>query len=366
MYNILFILPNLQGGGAERVVLNVIRALDQTKFKPILFLIKNTGDYWNEVPENVEIVVALESNQQSRLNALKILFKLLKVSRRVDIIVGALELSATYYAVVAGLILRKPTVGWVHTDLNRYLAIQKPFHSKLVRWLYPHLMVIIAVSSGAAKTVEQLLPKMRDKVKTVYNPLPEKIFELAEEPLQINKSLPMVLGVGRLDFHKGFDVLIRAHAKLVAKGIQHKLMILGEGKDRENLESLVKELGVENSVIMRGFQPNPYKWMNSADVFVLSSRFEGFGMVLIEAMALGVPVVSTACPSGPVEILDNGRFGLLVPDGDVDALVGAIAQVLTDSNVANHLRMIGPQRAKDFSPETIIPQYEKILSEVLQ
>jgi glycosyltransferase involved in cell wall biosynthesis len=133
-------------------------------------------------------------------------------------------------------------------------------------------------------------------------------------------------------------------------------MILGEGEERPKLEALVRELRLEEDVALPGFVENPYKYMKRAAVFVLSSRWEGFGMVLVEAMALGTPVIATDCPSGPAEILEDGRWGRLVPVGDVHRLAEAILRVLKEEKIGTSV-----VRASMFSVERILEDYANIL-----
>ena len=179
--------------------------------------------------------------------------------------------------------------------------------------------------------------------------------EALDHPWFLPGEPPVILGVGRLTQAKDFPTLIRAFA-LVRKKHPARLMILGEGEERSKLETLVQELGLEKEVSLPGFVDNPYKYMKRAAVFVLSSKWEGFGNVLVEAMALGTPVVSTNCPSGPAEILENGRWGRLVPVGDVYALAEAIIETLDEEHhpdVAN--------RAKDFAVELAVEKYINVL-----
>jgi glycosyltransferase involved in cell wall biosynthesis len=145
---------------------------------------------------------------------------------------------------------------------------------------------------------------------------------------------------------------LRAFAR-VRQSRPARLMILGEGEDRVSLEGLVRHLDCRDDIALPGFIPNPYPYMAAASVFVLSSAWEGFGNVLIEAMALGIPVVSTDCPSGPAEILGRGRYGTLVPVGDVDALTCAIAATLDAPPETSH----SIERANSFSCEQITSQY---------
>ena len=361
MKSLIFVLPNLQGGGAERVVLNVIRGLDKGKFKPILFLIKNEGVYWSEVPPNINVVTVLNSGQNVILNIVTVIWKLLVVARKADIIIGSLELTATYLAVIVGVILRKPSVGWVHTDmrLNQPNA-NKKIHSKLVQWLYPYLSLIICVSTGVADGICELLPCITGRTKVIYNPLyTEEIIRQSNEPLDYNFPNNVILAVGRLRWEKGFDLLIRAHEKLIKADVKHTLIILGEGKERVAIEKLIYELHMEDTIILPGFQQNPYKWLKAANAFVLSSRCEGLSMVLLEAMILGTPVISFNCPSGPAEILENGRYGLLVPRDDIDALAAAMKNILKQRDVASKLSRLGKERAQQFSTNNIISKFEE-------
>ena len=146
---------------------------------------------------------------------------------------------------------------------------------------------------------------------------------------------------------------------MVRKKIEAKLMILGEGPERAKLEQLVKQLSLQNDVCMPGFVDNPYKYMKHSSVFVLSSRWKGFGNVLAEALALGLPVVSTDCPSGPAEILEGGKWGRLLPVGNHEALANAILEALNDE------RDKGVERAKEFSLDGIVDKYIDLLNEVI-
>lgn len=139
---------------------------------------------------------------------------------------------------------------------------------------------------------------------------------------------------------------------------------MGEGEDRGRLEYLIKELKLENDVSLLGFVENPYAYMQRSDVFVLSSRWEGFGNVLVEAMACGCPVVSTNCPSGPAEILGNGEYGILVPVGDVEKMAKSIIKILTNKELREELSNKALKRAKEFHVEKAVEKYLQIFSEV--
>jgi glycosyltransferase involved in cell wall biosynthesis len=203
----------------------------------------------------------------------------------------------------------------------------------LVKLLYSYADLVVAVSSGVKDDLKKFTKLPENKIKVIYNPvITQDIFIKAKEPFDhpwfAEDCPPVILGVGRLTKEKDFPTLLKAFV-LVRKEIDSRLVILGEGEERKNLEKLAKELGIEEFLWMPGFVDNPYKFMSKASVFVLSSIYEGLPTVLIEALALGCQVVSTDCKSGPREILDDGKSGKLVPAGNYKELAHAIKEILT-------------------------------------
>ncbi|WP_142300979.1 glycosyltransferase [Bacillus sp. 7884-1] len=364
--NILFVLPNLQGGGAEKVVLNVIRNLDKTKFNPSLFLFINDGVYLDKIPDDLEVFYALEKGNSFTKQPFKVIRKLIKKVKMQDIIVGSLELTTTYFCILAGLIARKPVVGWVHINITEFNVAKKIPHRILIKSLYPFLSKVIAVSKGVKQSVIKSLPMLKNKVHVIYNPLPlDEIKLLGEDSLDgFTKNVPHVIAVGRLTYQKSFDYLIESHSKLIERGIIHNLIILGDGEEKEKLVELTEKLKVEETVRFEGFQNNPYNWMKNSDIFVLSSRFEGFGMVIVEAMALGIPVISTDCPSGPAEVLNNGEYGVLVKSQNKEALCNEIEKMLIDNKRKTLYSKKSLERADMFNEKNIIPQIERLLENI--
>lgn len=203
-----------------------------------------------------------------------------------------------------------------------------------VRHFYPWADGVVAVSNGVADDLASTTDLDRERITTIYNPvvtpaLHEKARAVLDHHWFASGSplVPVVLGVGRLAAQKDFPTLLKAFVRVRAAR-QVRLMILGDGEERAALEALVRELGVAADVELPGFVDNPFAYMARAAVFVLSSAYEGFGNVVVEAMACGCPVVSTNCPSGPAEILDGGAYGPLVPVGDDTALAQAILSIL--------------------------------------
>jgi len=253
-----------------------------------------------------------------------------------------------------------------HSTPSLYLPLSSTAGTVLwmMRRLYPKADRIVAVSQGVAEDLIALLNLLPEKVTVIYNPIvtPE-LFEQAQKPISHpwleQNRVPVILAIGRLTKAKDYPTLFRAFS-LVRQVRPTKLLILGEGEERANLERLAVELGIQNDVSMPGFVDNPFAFMAKASVFVLSSAWEGFGNVLVEALACGCPVVATDCRSGPREILDNGRYGRLVPVGDYEALAKAILETLDNPDFPAD-RQTRIQRAMEFSVDAAVDKYLKVL-----
>ena len=235
------------------------------------------------------------------------------------------------------------------------------FIAPLVEKVYPQADRIIAVSTGVADDLAQTAKLSRSAITAIYNPtLTTKITERARAPIEhswlVSPTVPVILGVGRLVPQKDFPTLLKAFAQVLEK-LPSRLIILGKGRERAQLEMLASQLHITNEVSFAGFTPNPYAFMAQASVFVLSSAWEGLPNVLIEALVCGCPIVSTNCPSGPKEILSDGVWGSLVPVGDDQALAQAILQTLHHPPDSERLQA----RAAEFDIKTISKQYLEIL-----
>ncbi len=200
--------------------------------------------------------------------------------------------------------------------------------------LYRNAGSLVAVSNGVAEDIEKSAGLPVGSVKTIYNPawtreMEKKSLEICHEPWLTQKSVPVIISVGRLAKQKDFPTLLRSFAELIKKE-PARLIILGEGPDRKDLESLITKLGLISTVKMPGHMDNPLAYMSKADLFVLSSAWEGFGNVIVEALGCGLPVVSTDCPSGPWEILEGGKYGELIPVGDYKTLSKALREMLAN------------------------------------
>lgn len=330
-----FYLPSLRGGGAERVTVNLMRGLAKMDVPLDLVLVKAEGPYLAEVPDNVR-VIDLQSTRV--IASVPHLIRYLKRER------PAVLVSAMVQANIAALLARRLVGGNTklavveHSTLSRQ-SLKSTSRKEILmpifaRRVYPWAKGVAAVSQGVADDLAQVTGVSREKIKVLYNPVVrEEIFEAARQDIQHpwfhDSNSPLIIAIGRLTKPKDFPTLIRAFASL-KKQRDAKLLILGEGEERQSLEALVKELGLETCVSLPGFVTNPYAYLARARLFVLSSQWEGLPTVLIEALALGVPAVSTDCESGPREILKHGNYGRLSPVGDSSALAKQIEAALDE------------------------------------
>jgi glycosyltransferase involved in cell wall biosynthesis len=330
---VTFFLPSLEGGGAERVVVNLIKEFIKRGIGIDLVLANAKGPYLKEIPKEARVFNLKASRV---LCAVFNLIRYLKSEKPV-IFVSSLTHS-NIVAIIAKKISGIKTKTFVREDTTLSLAYLNSHSLKvkimpfLTNIFYCYTDLVIAVSKGVKDDLVRFAKLPEDKIEVIYNPiitldLFTKAKESVDHPWFAPNSVPIILGVGRLTKAKDFPTLLKAFA-LVRKEIDSRLVILGEGEERKNLENLARDLGIEDYIWLPGFVDNPYKYMSKASVFVLSSIFEGLPTVLVEALALGCPVISTDCPSGPKEILESGNFGKLVPVGDYIALARAQVDVL--------------------------------------
>lgn len=364
-----FLLLTLPTDGVCRVILNLAKGLVERGLKVDIVVLKAEGEALAWIPPGVRVVEL--NTQMQGYRKILFLFSLVRYLRsfqpatlivsRDDINLGSI---AKYLAMVSTRVILIS-----HTNLSQYFDyssddVKNSFTAYLLKrflWFYGLADGIVAVSQGVADSLASIAGRPLKQIRVIYNPVvtPEML-ALAQQPLDhpwfAAGEPPVILGVGRLQALKDFPTLIRAFA-LVRQQMPARLIILGEGEEQQNLETLIDELGLTSVVALPGFVSNPYAFMSKASVLAMSSLCEGFGNVIAEALACGTPVVSTDCPSGPGEILANGKYGSLVPLADPQALAGAILTTLTSATDSEALR----QRAKTFSIETVVDSYLEIL-----
>ena len=230
---------------------------------------------------------------------------------------------------------------------------------RAAKYIYPWADGIVAVSEGVAEDLADVADIDRSRITTIYNPVvSDSLREQMTEPCDhewINDDETRVLLGAKPEAQKNLSLLVRALSRIEDEDV--RLVIVGTGEQSDLLETLSRDLGIEDRVDVRGYVENIYAYMSRADVFALSSHWEGLPTILIEALACGCPVVSTDCPSGPREILNDGEFGRLVPVDDEAALAGAIRSVLESPPDRERLY----RRAEDFGVRTATDQYERLI-----
>ena len=354
-----FFLPALNGGGAERVFLHLAEGLLAEGHSVDMVMTRASGPLLTEVPPNAMI---FDLNCRRNIYSLPRLMDYLR-RRRPDVLISSLN-TCNIVAALAGKLSRAGTRVFIRQantlsmTLNRAESRAGRLLLMAIRLSYPLADGIIAVSNGVAQDLREFagLPEARTKV--IYNPVlipPECTGETPGMDWFEPDCPPVILAVGKLESQKDFGTLIRAFALLQRQRPAH-LLILGEGSQRKNLERIVDELGLLGRVRLPGFVRNPYAYMRRANVFVLSSAWEGLPNVLLQAMACGCPVVSTDCPSGPREILKGGELGEMVPVGDIPAMAAKIAAVLDGK--ADRESLIA--RSREFSLDRICREYVEV------
>jgi glycosyltransferase involved in cell wall biosynthesis len=240
----------------------------------------------------------------------------------------------------------------------------------LMRSTYPHSDALVGVSQDTiTDLVETLKIDASIPMQTILNPInPDRVQQLAREPIEHhwfqNSEIPTIVTAARLAKQKQLDGLLRAFAKVVAN-TPARLLILGEGPLRTELEQLCRELGIADLVSMPGYDPNPYRYMAKCDIFVLASAWEGCPIALQEAMAAGAAVIVTDAPGGMKDIIDNGKYGRMVPTGDPDALATEILLLLSQPDLKQHYRSQAQQRSGDFHYLKTAQQYIDLCQSVL-
>lgn len=349
--------PLKQWGGIERKMLILCREF-VARGSDVEFILTRGGQipYPEEFPAEVRIV---DLQSRHKLDAVLRLVRHLSNSRP-DALLTAKD-HAAKVAVIARRLSGLDTRVVVKVTNTLSETLRRKGKRRMARWLYPWADGIIAISHGVKEDMVTQLGMDPESIRVIYNPMVTA--DMAERAIQPaghrwldTDHIPVVMAAGRLTPQKDFVTLLRAFA-LLREERPCRLVILGEGPERPALEALSMELGIDADLLLAGYQADPLPWMAGAAVFALSSRYEGLGNVLVEAMAVGTTVVSTDCPSGPAEILENGRYGALVKVGDHQALAHAVADALDRPMPREQLE----QGAQRFRSDRISEQYLAML-----
>ena len=356
-------MPSFGKGGAERAALRLIQGLVAKNIKVNLVLATTYGDLRKELPGTVNII---DLNYKRTIYSIFALIRYLR-KKKPDKVLSHIQ-RANRILLFAKLLARVKTKIYIveHTTISQaiqsYSFVEKIIVKIAHRFLYNRAEKIIHVSKEAALDLEQHLHCEKNKIEVIYNPIvPDNLLlknnGIAPPHPWFNEKIPVILSVGRLYYAKGYDVLINAF-KIVQNTLDARLLILGNGNLRSQYQNQINNLELQNKVQLAGFVSNVSDYMKYASLFVLSSRWEALPTVLIEALACGLPVISTNCKSGPSEILGYGKYGILVPVDDDESLARGIIETLNNPT-DKHLLI---SRAKDFSIEKSVEKYIEVLN----
>lgn len=361
---ILFIRPNLGYGGADRVTLNILQDYDRNKFQCDLALMQKKGELLPFLPKDVTVIEA------KSMNVILLFWSLIPIIKK-----GKYDV---LYSTSGGTNVPLVTASWFSTSkakivLSERTALFAPGKNKwkqtiqflLKKMTYKKADYVTCVSQGLMKQMKKHIGVIDNKLKLVNNPIVNEDLLKGKEEELVNEIFssgkPIILAVGRLIPLKDYPTLIAAFQQ-VKKRIDCNLYILGKGPLETALKEKVSILGLEKEVIFGGYDSNPFKYMKKASVFVLSSRHEGMPGVLIQAMACGVPVVSTDCPTGPNELIVDGENGFLVPIGDVNKIAERIEELISQPILAAKMTAKAQNSIMKFHQKAAIDSYFEFLS----
>jgi len=339
---VAFFIPSMSDGGAERVTLNLVNNIaSRHKLNVHLVLVHATGPFLSQVASNVKIIDLKSKHTKNSL------FKLAKyLSEHKPIAVVTALQQANVVALIANQLAWRFTTRIIATlHINLSASKKNPTNNKarllpfLIKHTYRWADQIVAVSNGVADDFSENIGVSRSSIKVIYNPVitSDVVQKATEQPDHRwfgGDSPPVVLAAGRLGEQKNFGLLIEAF-NIIKDLTNANLLILGEGEQRESLQKKINECQLQSRVELHGFVSNPYSYMSKAKVFAMSSIFEGLPTVLIEALYCGANLVSTDCPSGPREILQDGKLGGLVEVDNAQQLSKALLDAIQDSNEKN-------------------------------
>lgn len=356
---IVLLYRSLDQGGVQRMMVSLANYLVAHDIDVTILLLRKEGEFIKIVDNKVNI----ESfKTDTYLSLLPQLVKKLKQGKY-DLLFTATP-SLNVVAIIASLIVKVKVVISERSDpLKEFIGTRFGFYKlayAFIPLLYRYADEIVCVSQGVANSLVKMAMISKSRIQVIYNPAYNpnsklQVDEQVEHPWLLNKTIPVIISAGRLAKQKNFTLLINAFCILQQRR-PLRLIILGEGPDESELKKLVEKLGITSSVDFVGFKINPIAWISKADVFVLSSLWEGFGNILIDALASRTTIVSTDCKSGPSEILDGGTYGYLLSDFTPLNMATYIEKAL-DAPFNKELLL---SRASMFSTNIIMRDYEKV------
>lgn len=392
--NVIIRSGSLRMGGLERVLIEVLQNIDKKKYNLTLVIDDDCGEdniFEKDIPKEISYYFLksqklIEKTNYYKLRRKNILYKLIyniymnietyiksKNIKKLIEKLGKIDVFIDYDAGATKYIENieaDKKVVWIHNSIPNLKKSEgkiKRFGKRLEKYDR-----IVAICDEMKEELKDIYPNLKDKIIRIYNPfnfsrvlnLKDDMSELTEKDKELLNE-DYCIAISRLDtVQKDYKTLLKAFKILKSKGINKKLYIVGDGPSKEEIENMIKEYDLIEEVKLLGRFKNPYVWLNNADFFIHSSKYEGFGLVLIEAAILDKLIISSNCPVGPTEILENGKSGILFNVGDSQELAEKIEKVLNDKNLRNRYILSMKERREDFKKENVLKEYEKLIDEI--
>lgn len=364
MKKIAFLSYDMNVGGAERMISVLVNQFVRAETTVDLVLVNRQGEFLKDVSPKARIISFDKPHLRAAIPALIRYF----ASEKPDVVISSLT-HLNLAAVICRILSRSNAklILIEHSTIsqnNLALNLKERLITRAAHLLYPRADKIVVVSNGSAKDLIQTIKIDPNLIQPIYNPLDLQLIrehgnETPDHRWLTDKQMPVLLAIGRLMPAKNFPFLLSAFSEVV-KQRACRLIILGEGAERINLEKQIADLGLEEMVDLPGIKTNPYAFLTHSDMLLCTSNYEGFNLTIAEALACGTPVVSVDCPHGPAEILENGRWGKLTPLGDQQAFTDAILTTL-DTPISADGRLALQQRSEAFSADEIFRQYQELI-----
>lgn len=392
--NVIIRSGSLRMGGLERVLIEVLQNIDKKKYNLTLVIDDDCGEdniFEKDIPKEIPYYFLksqklIEKTNYYKLRRKNILYKLMyniymnietyiksKNIKKLIEKLGKIDVFIDYDAGATKYIENieaDKKVVWIHNsipNLKKSESKIKRFGKRLEKYDR-----IVAICDEMKEELKDIYPNLKDKIIRIYNPfnfsrvlnLKDDMSELTEKDKELLNE-DYCIAISRLDtVQKDYKTLLKAFKILKSKGINKKLYIVGDGPSKEEIENMIKEYDLIEEVKLLGRFKNPYVWLNNADFFIHSSKYEGFGLVLIEAAILDKLIISSNCPVGPTEILENGKSGILFNVGDSQKLAEKIEKILNDKNLRSRYILSMKERREDFKKENVLKEYEKLIDEI--
>ncbi|MGL5376901.1 MAG: glycosyltransferase [Cetobacterium sp.] len=399
MKNLVIRSGSLRMGGLERVLIEVIQNINLKKYKLSLIIEDDSAEdnvFLESIPENIDLYFLkpnslikkthyFRENKHTIYNKIMYNFYMNKEHRyvfkktketlkRIEIKNGEIDVFLDYdwgaRRYIDKLKVKKKIV-WVHNSVSNLLK-KKSKIDRLGKNLKKY-DVVVGICNEMKDELEKIYPFLKNKVVKIYNPFNfERIRKasIQNEELTIEEKLLLndeyIIAVSRLDTNqKDYETLFKGYKKYLENStIKEKLYIVGDGPSKSEIKKMISDLKLEDNIILLGMKKNPYIWIKNSKLFVHSSKYEGFGLVLVEALSLGKVVISSNCEVGPKEILQNGKYGKLFNVGNFNELSDCLFQILSNSLNKEKYEKLSEKRAEDFNVKKVIKEYEELIDNI--